>query len=291
MQPNLDQARAMLTAFASVGVHAFDVTLTDIEGVKLRFELNRKIDDVDRAIERALPAVADRQQNYIIRPRSTGPRLIQLDDLDSAKAERVAPHAFMVLCTSPGNYQAWVALKDTPADREEAKDIARRIRKSAGADPSASGATRIGGSLNFKTKYAPAFPLVEVTRTNAGHMTTTQELRESGLVAEPEQRPPAVFRASRPRRGRRGWPSYQKCLEGAPVGTSDSKKRSIADFTWCMIAVDWGRGTEETADRLLQESTKARENGRDYALMTARSATAAVEGRTAPNTTAPRPRL
>jgi hypothetical protein len=290
MRPDIDQARAMLTAFEGVGVRAFDVTLTNIEGVKLRFELNQSIEVVRRAIGTGLTTVADRQQNYIVRPRSTGPKLIQLDDLDSAKAERVASHAFMVICTSPGSYQAWLALKDVPADREEAKDVARRIRKSAGADPSASGATRISGSLNFKTKYAPAFPLVSVTRTNAGHVATMQELKEDGLVAEPEQRPP-VLRASRPRRGRRGWPSYQKCLDGAPEGSSDNKKRSIADFTWCVIAVDWGWGTEETADRLLQESTKARENGREYALMTARSATAAGEGRTAPNTTAPRPRL
>ena len=290
MQPDIDQARAMFTAFESVGVRAFDVTFTNIEGEKTGFLISQPIDELRSVIGKALRNAIEMRQNYIVRPRSTGPKLIQLDDLDSVKAERVAAHAFMVICTSPGSYQAWIALENAPADREKAKDIARRIRKSAGADPSASGATRIGGSVNFKTKYAPAFPIVEVTRIKAGHATTTQELREDGLIAEPEQ-PTVRIRASRPRRGRRGWPSYQKCLDGAPVGTSDSKKRSIADFTWCLIAADWGWGTEETADRLLQESTKARENGREYALMTARSASAAVQGRTAPAIHPPPPRL
>ena len=46
--------------------------------------------------------------------------------------------------------------------KKAARDLARRLRKGAGADPTASGATRISGSLNFKTKYAPEFPLVDV---------------------------------------------------------------------------------------------------------------------------------
>jgi len=79
-------------------------------------------------------------------------------------------YAFMVLRTSPGNFQAWIAVNDAPPD------FARRLRKGAGADPSASGATRISGSLNFKTKYAPAFPLVEITEANACTITTAHEL-------------------------------------------------------------------------------------------------------------------
>jgi hypothetical protein len=83
------------------------------------------------------------RHNVIIRPRATTATLIQLDDLDTEKAERITPHAFMVIRTSggqgtPGNHQAWVAMKDaTP-------DFARRLRKGAGekpfADPTASGA-------------------------------------------------------------------------------------------------------------------------------------------------------
>ena len=43
---------------------------------------------------------------------------------------------------------------------------------------------------------------------------------------------------------------------------------SRADFTWCMTAISWGRGIEETAARLIEESAKAGENGEAYALLT-----------------------
>jgi hypothetical protein len=59
----------------------------------------------------------------------------------------------------------------------------------------------------------------------------------------------------------------------------------MADFTWCMIAIDWGWNIEETAARLMEESSKARENGRHYALETARNAAVAVDRRNAPGQT------
>jgi hypothetical protein len=43
-----------------------------------------------------------------------------------------------------------------------------------------------------------------------------------------------------------------------------------------LLAIDWGWGVEETADRLMQESGKARENGQAYAQRTTRNAAAAV---------------
>jgi hypothetical protein len=58
---------------------------------------------------------------------------------------------------SPGNFQAWLALPGA-----EDKDFARRLRKGTGADTTASGATRVAGSLNFKDKYAPHFPRVAI---------------------------------------------------------------------------------------------------------------------------------
>ena len=46
-----------------------------------------------------------------------------------------------------------------------------------------------------------------------------------------------------------------------------------------MTAIDWGWSIEDTAARLLEESSKARENGQGYAITTARNAAAAVERR------------
>ena len=48
--------------------------------------------------------------------------------------------------------------------------------------------------------------------------------------------------------------------------------RSRADFSWCMIAIDWGWGIEAAAARLMGLTAKARENGEGYARRTARAA-------------------
>jgi hypothetical protein len=265
----------MLAAFSSVGVHSFDVTMTDIEGEKTGFQINRPIEALRRSIGKAIGAAIELRQNYIIRPRTNSVTLIQLDDLDSAKAERVAAHAFMVLETSPGNFQAWVAVKDAP------EDLARRLRKGAGADPTASGATRISGSVNFKTKYAPEFPLVELSQVNAGNVTTPAALELAGIVAAQEEpRPPravASRASSSGRSSRKRWPSYQMCLDGAPKGTSGNQKRSMADFTWCRTAIEWGWSREATASRLMELSSKAKENGEGYAIQTATRAAESVE--------------
>ncbi len=54
---------------------------------------------------------------------------------------------------------------------------------------------------------------------------------------------------------------------------------SRADYTWCLIAIEWGCGVEETATRLQEVSSKARENGEPYALRTAQNAAAIVARR------------
>ena len=73
---------------------------------------------------------------------------------------------FLVLETSPGNFQAWLALPG-----REDKEFARRVRRGTGADATASGATRVAGSLNFKDKYAPDFPRVAIHAAQPGRMT------------------------------------------------------------------------------------------------------------------------
>ncbi len=49
-----------------------------------------------------------------------------------------------------------------------------------------------------------------------------------------------------------------------------------------MMAIDWGHGPEDTAARLMEESTKAQENGEGYATTTAANAAAAIARRAEP---------
>ena len=165
------QALEMLDTFASVGAQRFDLTFTDALASKVGFRGNRPSTQLRLAMPEILNEPLDQQHNVIVRPRSAGATLIQLDDLDDDAAKRLRPVSFLVLRTSPGNYQAWVAVSDGNAD------FARRLRKGAGADLAASGATRVSGSRNFKEKYAPAFPCVETVHAGPGKMVTARRSR------------------------------------------------------------------------------------------------------------------
>jgi len=270
------QALDMLATFASVGVQDFDITHTNIDEEKRGFRPKQSLQDARASMPFLIPSSSRRQNNVIIRPRPpSAVLLIQLDDVKDAALERIQHAAFMIVATSPGNYQGWLAVTGDIADR---KDFARRVRKAAGADPSASGATRIAGTANYKRKYAPDFPTVQITASQPGRIVTAPELEALGLVAASE---PARLLPPRESSGRAGkWPSYKLCLDRAPAAHgSDRPDVSKADFTWCMTAIDWGWPVKETAARLLDESSKARENGEGYALQTAENAGAAVQRR------------
>jgi RepB DNA-primase from phage plasmid len=267
----------MLDAFASVGADRFDLTLTDAAGDKVAFHPGRTLDQLRRALPGLLKAAGERQHNVIVRPRGSGPALVQLDDLGEDAASRLRPVSFLVIRTSPGSHQAWLAISDAdPA-------FVRRLRKGSGADLGASGASRISGSLNFKEKYAPAFPRVETVHAAPGRVVTREQLEALGMVAPAE--PPPVSRPARvsPAPSPRTWPSYQRCVDGAPQAREGGRRDiSRADFTFALIALDWGFDIEETAARLLEESPKARAEGERYARRTAQAAAAALERRQGP---------
>jgi hypothetical protein len=272
-------ARAMLEAFSSVGAKTFDLTITDLEGVKVRFRRGVALGELRRIMPAELAMATRREHNVILRPRGPAVVFIQLDDLNAEAVQRVRPVSFLGLETSPGNYQAWIA---TP---EATEGLIRQLRRAARADPTASGATRAAGSFNFKDKYAPSFPRVEIAHTAPGMVAGKEALARALTELEPSafckptprrQAPPAL-RPSGPIR----WPSYRRCLEGAPAARNQQRPDvSRADFTWCMIAIDWGWSIEQTAARLIDESAKARENGERYAQRTAQRAGAAVNNRT-----------
>jgi len=150
-----------------------------------------------------------------------------------------------------------------------------RFQDRVGADPGASGATRVAGSRNFKDSYAPYFQRVEIAFSTAGRIVSKEELAHLGLIADPRQQASAAAHStySELPRGSEGyfspnrrpavrkWPNYTRCVEGAPEARAGGRAAvSRADFTWCMIAIDWGWSIEETAARLMQQSPKAFES-------------------------------
>jgi RepB DNA-primase from phage plasmid len=269
-------AQTMLDAFASVGATRFDVTWTTRAGDKEWFRRGIKLADLARVLPAMLDAAPDKQRNIIVRPHGPGMTFIQLDDLKANGLSQLAPVAFLMLETSPGNFQVWTALPGA-----EDKDFARRLRKGTGADATASGATRVAGSFNFKDKYAPDFPRVAIHAAQTGRRTDAAELERLGLVAEPEAaRPLRISPAPSRADGGRKWPSYARCVDGAPLNSEETGPDiSRADFVFCMTAITWGWSVDETKERLMEESAKAQANGERYAELTARNAALAVERR------------
>jgi RepB DNA-primase from phage plasmid len=294
-------ARRMLDIFASVGAERFHVTWTNSAGRPRRprslraalQSLGGPLPQTDNAnwldavhiagigtvdLGRTIPALLDTaaadRLNLTIRPRGRDVRFIQLDDLAADKLPALAGAMFLIIETSPGNYQAWLAM---PGEHDW--EFARRVRRGTGTDLSASGATKIAGTFNFKDKYAPDFPRVTIRDARPGRLTSPAELARMGLVAPPEQFRP--LSPARPfSRGTDKWPSYALCLDKAPRNRDGSgPDRSRADYVWCMIAISWGHGIDDTAAHLMQESSKAREEGQSYAMHTAGQAAAAVERR------------
>jgi hypothetical protein len=286
------QALAMLEAFASVGARVFDLSITDINGdpVEGLQRTGESLAQLRRRIGRDLQAAECNGHNVIIRPRSTAALLVQLDDFSPEKAAQMEPYAFITISTSPGNGQVWLAVADGPkeSEKEAAKAFRKRIRRGAGADKSATGATRISGSLNFKLHYAPEFPLVTLTHVERGKTITVAQLEKAGLIASAEEPAPILPPASVPPRippsgatSARYWPDYERALRGAPLKKHGSgPDRSLADYMFCRWAAQRGWTAEEIAIKLVEVSPKAQEQARrgdeGYAKVTAWNAVQAA---------------
>jgi hypothetical protein len=90
----------------------------------------------------------------------------------------------------------------------------------------------------------------------------------------PEARPEFVRPARSAPGTNRKWPSYAIALDRAPLNHEGSgPDTSSADIAWCMTAITWGWGVDETAHRLMEEpDSKAHTRGPKYAEETARKA-------------------
>jgi hypothetical protein len=274
----------MLDAFASVGTTGYTLTQTDIHRKSWQntSSLRYAHDDFVRAVPGLITAATQSDpHNLIIRPHD-GPdiRLIQLDDLNSNVISRVMPFSFLIVETSRDNFQAWIAL-DSPsgasADSKHTDDLVHRLIRGTGADAGANGAVRLVGSPNVKAVHAPDFPRVKLHHVQPGLRVTAATIAISGLLQEAAtlaRSPKALRWPARGKRGK-GWPDYQRCLDGAPIARDGSGPDvSRADYTFCIISARWGWSEADIAAKLAAVSSKAKERGAQYAELTARNAAA-----------------
>jgi RepB DNA-primase from phage plasmid len=301
--PDIKEAFKMLDIFASCGAQSFVVTKTELEwpghkkaiwGKPYPIEtLRQKLPAIVRTsgIRRSIKLPDESEvmsgENVIIRPTGRDVAFVQLDDLKTQEQiDRIRPAAFIIHETSPSNRQAWIAVSGVPEGKEQFKEFTRRVRRAMGAnDTSASHATRLAGTENWKTKYLPKPPTVSILEAHPGRIMTPAQLEELHLLAEPERTASVLnLRPRRPSRqpGReRQWADYARCLLGAPPNSSgNGPSRSHADSFFCKLAAQSGWSIEETEQKLLEVSEKARERVRcgdeGYAHITAVNAAAAA---------------
>jgi hypothetical protein len=255
---DLAEACRMLDAFASVGATHFDVTFIDIDGQKRGFRPEQTARQLRNSLPHLFPGLTERRQNLIIRPHGRNVTFVQLDDLDSEKIKPLAAVSCLIIETSPGNHQGWVALPrdsmsgDSEHAAEPEKDFARRFRKGTGADATASGATRMAGTTNYKRKYEPDFPDVKILQAALGRLVTRAQLEALGLVAAPEPVHEASASPFRVSLHGRSWPDYQRALQGAKLNHSKTGPDiSGVDYFWCLLCAQGGHSIDEIASRLL----------------------------------------
>lgn len=294
MPSNVREAHCMLDLFTSVGARSFTVTKTDINQKLLwgksyeAAELFEKLPamvrtaEVRRSVRTADGKTMHAGENLIVRP--TGPEVafVQLDDLTSEQLDRVRPASFMILSTSPGNHQAWIAVSGIPKEKEPFKAFMRRVREAVGGtDKSASGAVRIAGVENWKEKYLPNPPVVSIAYAMPGRVMTAERLQQMGLLAEPALVKLPVTPAPARVSDDRPWPSYQITLSRTRAKKDGSgPDRSLADFNFALVCLTGQRSVEETIAKLLEVSERARERAamgdEGYARVTVENAAAAV---------------
>ena len=289
---SVDEAKRMIDLFTSVGARSFVVTKLDVNQIHLwgkpysASELYEKLPPLVRTAAILKPCtlpdgqIVEAGENLIIRPTGPDVQFIQLDDLSAEQLHRVRTVAFIIHETSPGNHQAWFAVSGVSHDKEAFKDFMRRVRKAVGqTDKSASGATRMAGTFNFKTKYAPNYPTVTITDAAPGRVTNEEQLTRLGLLAAPEPVIPPTFTPV-PSSNNRPWPSYEITLMRAPRKSDGTPDRSRADYNFALVCLTGQKGIEETIVKLLEVSERARERhargDKGYARITVENAAATV---------------
>jgi hypothetical protein len=287
---DIKKALAMIDLFATtLGARIFHLSILDIkaEEVPGKQRPRTPITELRQIIGDTMRHSEALQQSVVIRPDPVTATPIQLDDLDKERAEKLTPHAFMIVRTSAQKYQAWLAVTDAPKELYAARAFKRRVKRGVGGnDKNATGAVRIAGSLNFKTDYAPNFPMVEMTHIKPGRTVTVAELDQAKLLGEEEkvvQPPPVQPRTSSATYTPKPWPDYKDALDKAWLKSDSTPDRSAADHLFCMWCLQRKCGDiDQVAARLLDVSPKAQER-RDrhkdpgYARVTAFNAWRKVE--------------
>lgn len=189
--------------------------------------------------------------------------IFHVDDLTLEEAELLRPHSFLIVETSPGSLQAWVKI---PADQDS--DIGRRAYlarwKELGVKAGNRGSTHSGrwpGSINAK----PARNGWEVSIwwLSPGRRSSLEAIGATMPAKVPVKAQRSTTGDSGATKGtsRNGFDAQAVWAEATRRKGSD---RSTAHASFVKVAYHAGLGVNEIVDYLIDYSTKAQANGREW---------------------------
>ncbi len=284
----VEAATSTLLAFQSVGAGAFKLVLLAMQPVGKPADCVGADDITGGELLLRVPALVECSErqgiSVCLRPNKTTDKqqngaLIQVDDCDAATVERLRPFAFLIVETSPDNFQVWLALP--PDIGEEArKDVRGRLLRllNPTRDPKlpnggAFNSIRLPGCLNAKEKYRQkfgAFPRVRLIHAAMARIVSPLELEHAGLLAAPKEKPaPVVLPANTKLPG--AWPDYYAYL-GDRETVDGKPDRSRADIRWAMACLGAGFPHYAVVAELDRLSSKAQGRRDGYAATTVQHA-------------------
>lgn len=283
----LADAQLMLTAFQRAGADYFDLTLKNLAGEKVKFQCRLSAGSFRSKLLTILDQAEQAFLSIIIRPHPRSELFIQLDDINAAAVGLISEFSFLVIETSPGNYQAFVAISKLN-NKLEGESIRRQLIKIVSADEGATGAVRLAGSLNVKEKHRTAdgiFPRVKLISVAHGRIFTASELIAAGLIEDlPIDLPPQISTKFNAKKSRlRRAPIYEMAVGAVKPKQDGNIDRSAVDAHYAVVCLDWGFTIEETISLLRTNSPKAAERSDGYVEKTVSWAREQIARRT-PNT-------
>jgi hypothetical protein len=228
------------------------------------------------SVEQFYQGTLERAYSLAVRP--SGERHFwQIDDADEKTARLLKDVAFLIIETSPGNFQIWLALSDEVdlSDREEKewwKEQRNRLIRRVGGNGGSYGALRWPGTFNNKPKRESedgVRPLVQIVRANMGRVTELVELEKLNLLAPAIENPKKVVDI-RPRISSTPtqWPSWERELSRSDIKANGEPDHSVADAKWCKRCFEWGWSRAEVKAMLLNVSPRAKEKTNHYVELT-----------------------
>lgn len=273
------QARQTIKAFESVGVTEFKTVFLSRVAVGGDARCVGSEETKTSEIGTRLPGYIRRserqEQSICLRPRDG--QLIQVDDCSLEVVERLSPYSFLVVETSPQNYQAWIALPLTLSDDERVAVRERLLRqlKGTGANGGAYNSVRLPGALNAKEKYKDAgghYPRVRLVSTAPGLIVTPNLLEQAGLLAPPLPQKVTALPAYKNSRLPEREADYDEYLRKSGKADTDKPDRSNADICYAMVMLKMGWPRHHVASRINDFSGKAKGRRDNYAARTVEAA-------------------